>query len=84
MKCRQIHLGCRLNLFPGAEWLPGDTSSPSPEQRRSRKSGRLARPAIQRFTVEGTRRWEQRRAIKEAWGGLFRRSRRRGGRKSTN
>lgn len=28
MKCRQIHLGCLLNLFPGAEWLPGDTSSP--------------------------------------------------------
>lgn len=30
MKCRRMHLGCLLNLFPGAEWLPGDTSSPSP------------------------------------------------------
>lgn len=36
MKCRQIHLGCPLNLFPGAEWLPGDTSSPSPERRTRR------------------------------------------------
>lgn len=70
MKCRRIHLGCLLNLFPGAEWLPGDTSSPSPEQRRrSRKSGRSARPAIQRFTVGGATGWEQRRAITEAWSG---------------
>lgn len=27
MKCRQIHLGCLLNLFVGAEWLPNDRSS---------------------------------------------------------
>lgn len=27
MKCRQIHLGCLLNLFVGAEWLPNDGSS---------------------------------------------------------
>lgn len=53
MKCRQIHLGCLLRLFPGAEWLPGDTSGPSPEQRRSRKSARSARSAIRRFTERG-------------------------------
>lgn len=39
MKCRQIHLGCPLNLFPGAEWLPGDASSPSPERRAHRNLG---------------------------------------------
>lgn len=27
MKCRKIHLGCLLNLFVGAEWLPNDRSS---------------------------------------------------------
>lgn len=27
MKCRQIHLGCLLNLFVGTEWLPSDRSS---------------------------------------------------------
>lgn len=53
MKCRRIHLGCLLNLFPGAEWRPGDTSRPSPEQRRSRKSGRLARSAIRKIYGRG-------------------------------
>lgn len=33
MKCRQIHLSRPLNLFPDAEWLPGGTSSESPERR---------------------------------------------------
>lgn len=64
MKWRQIHLGCPLNLFPGAEWLPGDIQ-PITGAPRSRTSGRLAHSTIRRFMAERMRRREQRQAIRE-------------------
>lgn len=65
MKCRQIHLGCPLNLFVGAEWLPSDRSSLSLKNLTHGNSGDLE--IYGRLYVEvGTKAGNQGKILKKA------------------